>query len=113
MNNKQTLVQNGFKLCVSSFSLGLAISISTVGNANAGEQAKTTAWSITRGGLLYDKWWALIGINPPQETHPLYPAAGKKKESATWRRKECHSFARGITNPDEGRFASLCSNITC
>jgi thiosulfate dehydrogenase len=52
----------------------------------------TSVWAIARGGLLYDKWWAVLERDPPEETHPAYPAAGKKKGSATWRCKECHGW---------------------
>ena len=48
--------------------------------------------SITKGGLLYDKWYEQLGVDAPKKTHPLYPAAGKKKGSTTWRCKECHGW---------------------
>ncbi|MDX1487712.1 MAG: hypothetical protein R3268_05890, partial [Acidiferrobacterales bacterium] len=47
---------------------------------------------ITRGGLLYDKWYGVLGTKPPQGTNPAYPKAGKKKGSSTWRCKECHGW---------------------
>ncbi|NIP71790.1 MAG: hypothetical protein GWO16_01585, partial [Gammaproteobacteria bacterium] len=49
-------------------------------------------WDVARGGQLYDKWYAVLEQDPPQETHPAYPAAGKKKGSSTWRCKECHGW---------------------
>jgi thiosulfate dehydrogenase len=51
-------------------------------------------YSIARGGLLYDKWYAVIGEKAPGEKHPLYPAEGKyaDKASTTWRCKECHGW---------------------
>ncbi len=52
----------------------------------------TNIWAIARGGQLYDKWWAVIEAEPPKETHPAYPAAGKKKGASTWRCKECHGW---------------------
>ena len=50
--------------------------------------------SIARGGLLYDKWYEVIGEMAPDEKHPLYPAEGKyaSKPGATWRCKECHGW---------------------
>ena len=48
--------------------------------------------TITRGGLLYDKWYGVLGKDAPKETHPGYPEAGKKKGSSTWRCKECHGW---------------------
>ena len=75
----------------------LSLAIAALANANAGEQAKTTAWSIARGGLLYDKWWPVLGTDSPEKTHPLYPSVGKKKRSSTWRCKECHGWDyRGV-----------------
>ena len=34
----------------------------------------------------------MIEAEAPKETHPAYPAAGKKKGSSTWRCKECHGW---------------------
>ncbi len=53
---------------------------------------ETGIFTIARGGLLYDKWWAVLEHDPPEETHPAYPAAGKKKGATTWRCKECHGW---------------------
>lgn len=50
------------------------------------------AWRISQGGVLYDKWWAVLGVSPPTDTHPAYPASGQKKGSSTWRCKECHGW---------------------
>jgi len=52
----------------------------------------TDIWAIARGGQLYDNWMAVLEAEPPQETHPAYPAVGKKKGAATWRCKECHGW---------------------
>jgi Cytochrome C oxidase, cbb3-type, subunit III len=50
--------------------------------------------SMARGGLLYDKWYKVIGERAPGEKHPLYPAEGKyaSKPGTTWRCKECHGW---------------------
>ena len=47
---------------------------------------------ITRGGALYDNWYGELGKEPPKETHPAYPKAGKQKGASTWRCKECHGL---------------------
>ena len=47
---------------------------------------------ITRGGVLYDKWYGALGKEPPKETHPAYSKAGKQKGESTWRCKECHGW---------------------
>ena len=52
----------------------------------------TNIWAISRGGQLYDKWWAVLEKDEPKETHPAYPATGKQKGAATWRCKECHGW---------------------
>ncbi len=55
---------------------------------------KLTGWNfakLARGGILYDNWPTEIGIKI-NETHPSYPAAGKKKGGSTWRCKECHGW---------------------
>lgn len=52
----------------------------------------TNIWAISRGGQLYDSWWAVIEADAPKETHPAYPAEGKKNGATTWRCKECHGW---------------------
>jgi len=49
-------------------------------------------WAIARGGQLYDNWAVVLEKDLPRETHPAYPAVGKKKGAATWRCKECHGW---------------------
>jgi thiosulfate dehydrogenase len=51
-----------------------------------------TGADAARGGLLYDKWWAINGVTEPTTDHPAYPAAGQKSGSTTWRCKECHGW---------------------
>ena len=50
--------------------------------------------SLMRGGLLYDKWYTVLGERAPGEKHPLYPEDGKyaSKPGTTWRCKECHGW---------------------
>ena len=57
-----------------------------------GHAHMTTVWDIARGGQLYDNWMAVMEATPPAATHPAYPAAGKQKDAATWRCKECHGW---------------------
>jgi thiosulfate dehydrogenase len=65
----------------------LSLSLTT---ANADELSEQAA--IARGGQLYDKWFKVVGVDKPSETHAAYPSAGKKKGNATWRCKECHGW---------------------
>lgn len=54
-------------------------------------------WQTLRGGLLYDNWATVLFKNAPEQTHPSYPAEGKKKGAGTWRCKECHGWDyRGV-----------------
>lgn len=49
--------------------------------------------SIARGGLLYDKWFKVIGVDKPKDTHPAWPVSNtKKKGNATHRCKSCHGW---------------------
>jgi len=56
------------------------------------QNSETEVFAIARGGLLYDKWWAVLEMDEPVDTHPAYPPDGKKKGSASWRCKECHGW---------------------
>jgi len=60
--------------------------------AHEGLSAARHAVEITRGGVLYDNWYTALGKEPPKETHPAYPKAGKQKGASTWRCKECHGW---------------------
>jgi thiosulfate dehydrogenase len=48
--------------------------------------------NMARGGLLYDRWWAINNGSEPTMTHPAYPSAGGQSGSTTWRCKECHGW---------------------
>lgn len=52
----------------------------------------TDIWDIARGGQLYDNWMSVMEREPPEGTHPAYPAEGKKSGASTWRCKECHGW---------------------
>lgn len=57
----------------------------------------TEEWLLAYGGRLYDMWWAVLFIDPPQETHPLYPKPGRQSGAETWRCVECHGWDyRGV-----------------
>jgi cytochrome c553 len=50
--------------------------------------------SIARGGLIYDKWYKVVGMDAPKESHVSYPADKKyaAKPKSNWRCKECHGW---------------------
>lgn len=50
------------------------------------------AWTIAAGGRLYDNWWLTLDKPAPKTRNPAYPAAGKAKDTDTWRCKECHGW---------------------
>lgn len=52
----------------------------------------TDLWTLSAGGRIYDRWWNALDRDEPTETHPSYPASGKKSGSTTWRCKECHGW---------------------
>jgi len=46
------------------------------------------------GGLLYDKWWAVINADAPTEDNPMFARQTTNTRSGgdTWRCKECHGW---------------------
>lgn len=60
-------------------------------SVNVVRSAETDGGQIKRGAQLYDKWYKLTGAEV-DNTHPLYPSAGKKSGQNTWRCKECHGW---------------------
>lgn len=70
-------------------------------SAIAAEDESTMA----RGGMLYDKWYKVIGADKPTQDHPLYPTdkAYFGKADANWRCKECHGWD---TLGKDGAYAS-------
>ena len=47
-----------------------------------------------RGGLLYDKWWDVLGAEAPEGNHPLWSTQTTNTRTGgdTWRCKECHGW---------------------
>ncbi len=60
---------------------------------------------VLRGGLLYDKWWTPLGLDAPEEDHPLWSSQTSNTRSGadTWRCKECHGWDYSGT---DGAYAS-------
>ena len=55
--------------------------------------ADETVSSIARGGMLYDKWFKVIGAEAPSETHAAWPDSNTNKSGdATQRCKACHGW---------------------
>ncbi|MFQ5503146.1 MAG: c-type cytochrome [Phycisphaerae bacterium] len=52
---------------------------------------------LVRGGLLYDKWWTVVGASAPTTDHPLWASrpdttSNTRTGADTWRCKECHGW---------------------
>jgi thiosulfate dehydrogenase len=49
---------------------------------------------IVRGALLYDKWYAVLGVAPPEGEMPIWGRQGTNTRSGpdTWRCSECHGW---------------------
>jgi len=61
--------------------------------APAGEMGAKEAYSIIRGGIMYDKWYAVAGSEKLRGTHKAWPKSNtKKKGSTTHRCKSCHGW---------------------
>jgi len=60
----------------------------------SGSAIAETESSKARGGKLYDKWYAEVGADKPEASHPLYPADKKyaNEPKSNWRCKECHGW---------------------
>jgi thiosulfate dehydrogenase len=53
--------------------------------------------SVNRGGALYDKFWAVAGLDAPADDHPLWASrpdteSNTRTGADTWRCKECHGW---------------------
>ena len=78
--------------------IALALPLTVAADDNHNDTPDTHAhglsdvWALARGGQIYDNWMATLEADTPMQTHPAYPAAGKKKGAATWRCKECHGW---------------------
>ena len=65
-----------------------------VANALAYAQGFTSEPALSGGGQLYDKWWAVLGLDAPEEDQPLWSTqtTNERSGSDTWRCKECHGW---------------------
>jgi len=50
--------------------------------------------ALSGGGQLYDKWWALLGLDAPDTDNPLWATQDTNTRTGadTWRCKECHGW---------------------
>ncbi len=75
-----------------------AAATTTTAAATTTTAAPTTTEAPTgdavQGGLLYDKWWAVLGLDGPSEDNPMWARQSTNERSGgdTWRCKECHGW---------------------
>ncbi len=77
--------------------LTLAVGCPAGGNGGVTPPAAFTDASAVRGGSLYDKWWAVAGLQAPATDHAFWAARPDQDSNArtgsdTWRCKECHGW---------------------
>jgi mono/diheme cytochrome c family protein len=75
------------------FILLIGIALALVVNARA--QGTTPAGEdIVQGALLYDKWYAALGVQPPVGNMPIWSrqSTNTRSGSDTWRCSECHGW---------------------
>jgi thiosulfate dehydrogenase len=65
-----------------------------VANVLAYAQTFPEASFVSGGGQLYDKWWAVVGADAPENDQPLWSTQSTNERSGadTWRCKECHGW---------------------
>lgn len=82
-----------FKRMLASAVISLATIVFVTVSSSASAVAADMDSSVARGGLLYDKWFKVIGVQKPEDTHKLWPASNTKKSgNVTWRCKSCHGW---------------------
>lgn len=80
-------------LCTVVIALSVLISLSGTWDTDAQETLPIgyQLADLKAGGLLYDNWLKVKGINIDYP-HPLYPVKEKKNGVTSWRCKECHGW---------------------
>ena len=69
-----------------------SLSVATVGTFGSAQAAEEES-AITRGGRLYDKWFAENKATKPADDHAAYPKkGGQYGKDTSWRCKECHGW---------------------
>ncbi len=72
----------------------LALSLILVGSMLVVTSVAAQAQSVSRGGRLYDKWWAETGADAQIVGQALWAMQSSNIRSGddTWRCKECHGW---------------------
>jgi hypothetical protein len=63
-------------------------------NAVLAQQATPSQGDIIRGAQLYDKWYAVLGVDPPPGNMPIWnrQTTNTRSGADTWRCNECHGW---------------------
>jgi len=79
---------------ITCLALALSLAVPSATPAQAEEATDPgLAYSISRGGKLYDNWMTVLKASKPSETHPAWPASNTKRSGdVTWRCKSCHGW---------------------
>jgi Cytochrome C oxidase, cbb3-type, subunit III len=73
----------------------LIAALAVLGTSNVWAQGETSAMQdIVRGAQLYDKWYAVLGVEPPDGNMPIWSRQSTNTRSGpdTWRCSECHGW---------------------
>ncbi|HEY5731423.1 MAG TPA: c-type cytochrome [Anaerolineales bacterium] len=103
MKKKKMLVLNGILLLVTAIFSACgtqaieAPSIELPSETHAFEDPDTSEiliGNVLRGGLLYDNWFEVLGVDAPEGDQPLWATQSTNERSGevTWRCKECHGW---------------------
>ncbi len=81
-------------LIVSGLSLLLAALVLLGGAARPAEASLSQQASITRGAMLYDNWFATLGVDAPAGNMPIWgrQATNTRSGEDTWRCVSCHGW---------------------
>ncbi len=87
---------NSKGLIAVGLSLLLAVILIFSGATRPGQasQPKQEEPNITRGAMLYDKWYAVLGVDAPAGNHPIWARQTTNTHSGpdTWRCISCHGW---------------------
>jgi len=72
----------------------LTIETSTVEHPSEPPASSELVGNVLRGGLLYDNWFKMLGMEAPEGDQPLWATQTTNTRSGadTWRCKECHGW---------------------
>jgi mono/diheme cytochrome c family protein len=81
------------KPCILIFIVLFAVTLIITGNVRAQTPPKSDP-DLVQGALLYDNWFAALGIDPPTGDMPVWSRQGTNTRSGpdTWRCVECHGW---------------------